>query len=285
MAPTSGPRRRRPGSPPPRGPEGVSTRVASEPPPSGRGAYQLDALESACDRRILGPCLPPRKTGAISPAWRFATAAMILCQIVLGNHANFVYSDVFQLYLPMIVFGAIAAGSLLGLVPPFATMPLERLLLVAAGAVLVGFLGVAHVTPLGVLWVALPIVAFGIYLCRVLCDVPLRTVCLGPRRRGRAPLPPLRRHGRRPRRRSRARRRGLRRLRSDAPRSCAAHDRRRDVNRPLGHRLPDDGRARGEVVRRDARARPPRLGADALADLQRPSSAPTFSGRRAAAGS
>jgi SAM-dependent methyltransferase len=105
-----------------------------------------------------------------------ATGAMILCEIVLGNHANYVYSDAFQLYLPMIVFGSVAAGSLIGLVKPFSTMPLARLLVLVAAAVLAGFLGIARAPALGAVWVGLPIVAFGVYLCRVLCDVPLKTV-------------------------------------------------------------------------------------------------------------
>jgi hypothetical protein len=121
----------------------------------------------------MGPAI---KKSAELASVALATAAMILCEIVVGNHANFVFSDAFQLYLPLIVFGSIALGSLLGLWRPFEAMPLSRLLLVAAVAVLAGFLGLAHALALGAVWVALPIVAFGVYLCRVLCEVSLKTV-------------------------------------------------------------------------------------------------------------
>ena len=72
----------------------------------------------------MGPAI---KKSAELASVALATAAMILCEIVVGNHANFVFSDAFQLYLPLIVFGSIALGSLLGLWRPFEAMPRIRL--------------------------------------------------------------------------------------------------------------------------------------------------------------
>src|SRR5579872_4606310 len=88
-----------------------------------------------------------------------ATAAMILCEIVLGNQGNYVYSDAFQLYLPMIVFGAVAVGSVVALARPFSEVRLSVLLLGVGASILVGFLGIARVRTAGALWVGLPIAA------------------------------------------------------------------------------------------------------------------------------
>jgi SAM-dependent methyltransferase len=114
------------------------------------------------------------KTELLSVA--LATAAMLLAEILLGGQANFVFSDEFNLLMPVVVFGALAMGSLLGLIPRLAALDRSTLLVGVALSIVLAFVGLAKATAVGVVWIALPIAGFGVYLTRVFSDVPLRQV-------------------------------------------------------------------------------------------------------------
>lgn len=104
------------------------------------------------------------------------TAALITAEVFLGGLANYVLSDEINLYLPVLVFGGVALGSVLGLAAPVARLPLAWLILGVGACTLAGLVGLARLDALGPLWVLLPITGFGMYLCKVLGEVPLRTV-------------------------------------------------------------------------------------------------------------
>ena len=104
------------------------------------------------------------------------TASMLLAELLLGGQANYVLSDEFNLLMPLLVFGGMAVGSVVGLSRLVVERDVSTVLLVVAATISAAFAGVAHASSLGVAWVVLPIAGFGAYLCRVLSDTPLQTV-------------------------------------------------------------------------------------------------------------
>jgi hypothetical protein len=119
---------------------------------------------------------PPPRIDLRLVSIALGTAAMLLAEILLGGQANYVYSDEFNLLMPILVFGGMALGSVVGLIRPVQALDVSTVLLAVAVAIAVAFAGISHAPALGFVWVALPIVGFGVYLCKTLSDAPLRTV-------------------------------------------------------------------------------------------------------------
>jgi SAM-dependent methyltransferase len=105
-----------------------------------------------------------------------ASAAMILTELLLSGHANFAYSDAFTLLMPVLIFGGIAVGSLLAVAAPIQRASLSQILIGIALSVLLAFFGTAQLHQLGAVWIALPLIGFGVFMSVTLRTLDLRTV-------------------------------------------------------------------------------------------------------------
>ena len=139
---------------------------------STAGVKERSVRAGAARRERRHPALELGAVGA-------ATAALLLAEVVLGNQCNYVLSDTYNLAFPPLVFGGIALGNALGMVPAIGRRPLWLLALGTSIVQLLGLLGLAQLPDLGLLWLGLPFVAFGVLLVALVGTVPLRTIVYG----------------------------------------------------------------------------------------------------------
>lgn len=103
---------------------------------------------------------------------------MILVELQIAALTNYVYNDILNLFVPILIFAGISIGNILGMAERLRRFGLDEVLFGAFVFSAVGFAGLTLFRGTGLLWLALPMVGYGAFLARLYSEVPLRTIVL-----------------------------------------------------------------------------------------------------------
>ncbi|NJM10126.1 MAG: hypothetical protein HC883_04390 [Bdellovibrionaceae bacterium] len=102
--------------------------------------------------------------------------SLILIEIQLTVMCNYTFADLFNIFVPVFFFAALSVGNILGMAGPWKRRPLDDLLMATFVLTVISFMGMSTFRSIGVFWICLPFIGYGMFLARLFCEVSLKAL-------------------------------------------------------------------------------------------------------------